>query len=112
MSCAFEFRSALSPKGRDACRRAPRARWVATVSCAVLLSTIGLPGGAQGRTPVTALPQRLSDTGLYKPGSSTEVRESVIAFAPQYALWSDGAQKRRWIAIPPGVVGDDAAALL
>ena len=68
----------------------------------MLLSTIGLPGGAQGRTPVPALPQRLSDTGLYKPGSSTEVRESVIAFAPQYALWSDGAQKRRWIAIPPG----------
>lgn len=72
------------------------------VSCVVLLVATGLPGRAQGRTPVTALPQRLSDTGLYKPGSSTEVRESVIAFAPQYTLWSDGAQKRRWIAIPPG----------
>jgi hypothetical protein len=49
-----------------------------------------------------ALPARLSDTGLYTTGSTTQVRPGVLAFAPQYTLWSDGADKQRWIALPPG----------
>ena len=49
-----------------------------------------------------ALPERLSDTGLYVAGSTTQVRPGVLAFAPQYTLWSDGAAKQRWIALPPG----------
>jgi mono/diheme cytochrome c family protein len=49
-----------------------------------------------------ALPARLSDTGLYAAGSTTQVRPGVLAFAPQYTLWSDGADKQRWIALPPG----------
>jgi mono/diheme cytochrome c family protein len=40
------------------------------------------------------LPERLSQTGL----DGREVR----AFAPRFALWSDGAAKRRWIALPAG----------
>ncbi len=47
------------------------------------------------------LPQRLADTGLYEPASRA-VRVDVIAFAPQYPLWSDGTRKRRWISLPPG----------
>ena len=43
---------------------------------------------------VPALPQHLRDTGLYAEG--------VLAFSPQYPLWSDGAVKRRWIYLPPG----------
>ncbi|WP_457424052.1 hypothetical protein [Roseateles sp. P5_E7] len=38
--------------------------------------------------------ERLSQTGLGGPG--------VRAFEPRFALWSDGASKRRWIALPPG----------
>ena len=83
-------------------RGALRVAWAALVLGGALLAAAGLAGAAQGRAPVAALPQHLSDTGLFKPGSNTEVRESVIAFAPQYTLWSDGAQKRRWIALPPG----------
>lgn len=48
------------------------------------------------------LPPRLSDTGLFEPGSTTAVRAGVAAFSPQYPLWSDGTRKRRWIALPPG----------
>jgi hypothetical protein len=53
-------------------------------------------------TAVSAKPARLSDTGLYVPGSSTRVRDGVAAFSPQYPLWSDGADKRRWLRLPPG----------
>ncbi|MGZ8256119.1 MAG: hypothetical protein ACXWVT_14790, partial [Burkholderiaceae bacterium] len=48
------------------------------------------------------LPARLSETGLYQPGSASVVSAGVLAFSPQYPLWSDGTRKRRWIALPPG----------
>jgi hypothetical protein len=48
------------------------------------------------------LPARLSDTGLYADGSTSQLRPGVRAFSPQYPLWSDGAEKRRWIYLPPG----------
>ncbi len=48
------------------------------------------------------LPRSLRDTGLYVPGSITEVRRENLPFSPQYPLWSDGATKRRWLYIPPG----------
>ena len=44
------------------------------------------------------LPEHLSQTGLGGPG--------VRAFEPRFALWSDGASKRRWIALPPGTQVD------
>ena len=50
----------------------------------------------------TELPARLSDTGLYAPGSIQQTRAGVHSFSPQYPLWSDGAEKRRWIALPAG----------
>ena len=48
------------------------------------------------------LPRSLLDTGLYRAGSATEIRADNHAFAPQYPLWSDGAEKRRWLHLPPG----------
>jgi hypothetical protein len=51
------------------------------------------------------LPARLADTGLYAGGAAaagSAVAEGVAAFAPQYPLWSDGADKQRWLSIPPG----------
>ncbi|MEC7520657.1 MAG: hypothetical protein VYE22_12365 [Myxococcota bacterium] len=39
-------------------------------------------------------PERLEDTGL--------ARAALLSFSPQYPLWTDGADKRRWIALPPG----------
>ncbi|HEY0956359.1 MAG TPA: hypothetical protein VGE36_16490 [Roseateles sp.] len=46
------------------------------------------------------LPERLSQTGLDGAG--------VRAFEPRFALWSDGAAKRRWIALPAGAQVDAA----
>ena len=47
-------------------------------------------------------PEHLRDTGLYLPGSTTEIDPANLAFSPQYPLWSDGATKRRWIRLPHG----------
>lgn len=43
-------------------------------------------------------PAKLSETGFGAPG--------VLEFRPQYALWSDGARKRRWILLPTGATID------
>ena len=48
------------------------------------------------------LPAHLRDTGLYARDGEAEIAAGVLAFAPQYPLWSDGAEKRRWIRLPPG----------
>lgn len=57
--------------------------------------------GALASGPAS-LPQRLSETGLYVAGSTSQVRPDVIAFSPQYPLWTDGASKKRWLYLPPG----------
>jgi hypothetical protein len=57
------------------------------------------------------LPARLAATGLYSgeaPAAGSAVAEGVAAFAPQYPLWSDGADKQRWLSIPPGSAIDAA----
>lgn len=63
---------------------------------------------ASSRDPASAspLPQRLSETGLYKDIRSKVIDPRNRAFEPQYPLWSDGAEKARWISLPPGGVID------
>ena len=57
---------------------------------------------ASAPRPGPELPATLHATGLYAAGSGTEVRPGILAYAPVYPLWSDGASKRRWIRLPPG----------
>lgn len=61
----------------------------------------GSPAADAGTPAPAPLPQKLSETGLYQPGT-TEIARGNIAYTPQYALWSDGARKRRWLYLPPG----------
>lgn len=51
---------------------------------------------------VSELPQRLSLTGLYAPGTAEIIAPEVRSFRPSFELWSDGASKRRWIWLPKG----------
>jgi hypothetical protein len=44
------------------------------------------------------VPRLLSETGLYRPDGSVDPRNRP--FFPQYPLWSDGADKSRWIRLP------------
>jgi len=48
----------------------------------------------------TRLPCRLSETGLFGDDMET-LGDGVHPFSPQFALWSDAAEKRRWIWLPP-----------
>jgi hypothetical protein len=47
-------------------------------------------------------PFRLEDTGLYASDRPGDVDALNRSFAPQYPLWSDGLQKKRWVYLPPG----------
>lgn len=55
---------------------------------------------------LAALPERLSETGLYEVRGTERLAAEVVSFAPRYELWSDGAVKRRWIWLPPGAAID------
>lgn len=48
------------------------------------------------------LPQRLSQTGLYRDLATRELATNVAAYTPRFQLWSDGAEKQRWIFLPEG----------
>jgi hypothetical protein len=51
---------------------------------------------------VSPPPRWLSQTGLYPPGGAQAPRPDHWLYVPQYPLWSDGAQKRRFIHLPRG----------
>jgi hypothetical protein len=48
----------------------------------------------------------LSGTGLYADLASRKLSPQVEEFRPTHALWSDGAEKRRWVQLPPGTKVD------
>ncbi|MFI5309140.1 MAG: PQQ-dependent sugar dehydrogenase [Polyangiales bacterium] len=55
---------------------------------------------AQPDTAANAFPKRLSQTGCVDPDDPRKPAPGVVAFEPSAALWSDGAQKNRFFAIP------------
>jgi hypothetical protein len=48
----------------------------------------------------------LSQTGLYADLAKKTVADSAVPFVPVSPLWSDGAEKHRWIVLPPGTTID------
>lgn len=52
------------------------------------------------RSALAKLPERLSETGLYSDLSRAVLADAVRPYAPRFQLWSDGATKRRFIALP------------
>jgi mono/diheme cytochrome c family protein len=59
----------------------------------------------------TALPATLAETDLTTLDSAALAQNGVISYAPTYPLWSDNAQKMRYIRVPRGksVVFDKAS---
>jgi hypothetical protein len=80
----------------------------AGVAMAALSAVLASAAPARAAELIEPLPQRLSDTGLYAPGSTTQIGPDKLPFTPQYPLWSDGATKRRWLYLPPGTSIDAA----
>jgi hypothetical protein len=87
-----------------------RARGACLLSAFALAGGVGLGLGCQpyrkcdpvDDAAVSQLPERLSLTGLYAPGTAASLAPDVRSFRPRFELWSDGARKRRWIWLPPG----------
>jgi hypothetical protein len=57
---------------------------------------------ALASTPSGQAPASLRETGLYRDFGRRVVDPQILAYAPQYPLWTDGAAKHRWIEIPEG----------
>ena len=78
-----------------------RLSGVVVAALAVLIAlVVSMKSAPQAATGVP--PPDLRDTGLYSDVETLEIDARHLAFAPQYPLWTDGATKRRWIALPPG----------
>ena len=52
--------------------------------------------------------QLLSETGLFSDLTARTVSPEATAFQPTYRLWSDGADKRRWVRLPAGTQIDNS----
>ena len=48
------------------------------------------------------MPELLSQTGLYTDIGAGTITPEALLFRPQFKLWTDGADKRRWLQIPVG----------
>ncbi len=57
---------------------------------------------ATGSTTVTNLPTLLSQTGCVRPTNPRVAATGTIPYEVVSPLWSDGAVKRRWLALPDG----------
>ncbi|MCB9537103.1 MAG: hypothetical protein H6704_12700 [Myxococcales bacterium] len=62
------------------------------------------PGRLQVAAPDRALgmPARLSDTGCFEDVPSLRPAPGVVPYDVASPLWTDGAHKRRWLALPAG----------
>lgn len=56
----------------------------------------------QTRAALAAPPRTLGETGLYVDADRRALARGLIRFSPQYPLWTDGATKERYLALPPG----------
>jgi len=67
----------------------------------VLLAAFAISWGFPLHAEATP-PALLSQTGLYSDIATKSVATENLPYEPQYPLWSDGAEKQRWLYLPPG----------
>lgn len=56
--------------------------------------------------PESGLPSDVFCIGLYMGRDATHPRPDVMPYTPGVTLWSDGAQKQRYLYLPPGTTID------
>lgn len=84
----------------------PRRSSAGTLACALALSSAACgrywvcDGVDEDR--ISRAPRRLSETGLFADTARESFAPGVMGYAPRFQLWSDGAEKRRWLWLPPG----------
>jgi uncharacterized repeat protein (TIGR03806 family) len=60
---------------------------------------LGMPSEAEGQVPLL-----LSQTGVFSDTPKRIASPGLIPYDLNVAFWSDGADKSRWIAVPPGQI--------
>jgi hypothetical protein len=77
-------------------------------ACLAALLALAAPscGGDPASSPGEPAYTRLSETGLYSDLAARTLAPTVRSFEPTFKLWSDAADKARWIALPAGGVID------
>lgn len=79
----------------------------AAVICAGVLFALAVALLSRDSPPqAPAFPDDLRTTGLYSDFGAKTIDPHNLHYSPQYALWSDGAAKERWIYLPPGAAID------
>lgn len=72
------------------------------------LLAVSLDGGlyrfalAEEKDAAPAFPTLLSQTGVFADTTNLVPNPDLLPYAPRVELWSDGAQKARWLALPEG----------
>jgi hypothetical protein len=61
-----------------------------------------LTGDDDADSNALTYPAKLSETGLYADIATRKFSDGLIAFAPRWSFWVDGAQKDRHLYLPPG----------
>lgn len=61
-----------------------------------------MTGDDGGPADANLMPMTLQETGLCDDGPCAVINPGILAFRPQFQLYSDGATKRRWIQLPAG----------
>ena len=56
--------------------------------------------------PERGLPADVFCTGLYLKRDASKISPEVLPYTPGVVLWSDGAEKRRYLYLPPGATID------
>jgi hypothetical protein len=79
-------------------------------AASLLLGLAACGGGGDGGPDPSPTPGQtlLSSTGLYTNIATQQIDPRNRFFAPQYVLWSDNGDKRRWIFLPPQTQIDTA----
>jgi uncharacterized repeat protein (TIGR03806 family) len=55
-----------------------------------------------GANPSPPFPSTLSHTGCTDPANPAQPAAGLVPYSVNMPLWSDGADKERWLALPPG----------
>ena len=71
-----------------------------------LTACAGTPDRPACVEPGSGLPPDLACTGLYSADDPTQYAADVMPYKPGVTLWSDGAEKHRYLHLPPGMTID------
>jgi hypothetical protein len=99
VDAAVELDAAVTPDVPDE----PDGAVEATLDAAPVLDAAPDLGPAPHARPSYA---RLAETGLYQDVAARTLGQGLVEFTPSYPLWSDRAEKHRWIRLPPGTQVD------